>query len=95
MSRIDGFSENISLDPAGLFRDAFSIKNISKEDCKVIFLNWVVANTSTNSMQSNIISLLEEYGTRFPDHPMTEILKEGSVPGIAPTRRLRRRQVSP
>jgi hypothetical protein len=80
----------IPADPRGLIFEAYQM-DLSPEDCRAIFFDWVLGSPE-GAGTAEISALLDHYGPKHADHPMTAILREGldrSAPG--PTRRGRRR----
>ncbi|GAA6207668.1 hypothetical protein NBRC116601_09610 [Cognatishimia sp. WU-CL00825] len=68
-------------DPRGLIREAYNIENIDMPQCRAIFLDWALGAEAGNDALAAIRALLAQYEPDNPDHPMTEILKEGALGG--------------
>ncbi|MDC0737365.1 hypothetical protein N6L24_03675 [Cognatishimia sp. SS12] len=66
-------------DPKGLIKEAYAIDGINTVQCRSIFLDWALGLPSDMAAQDEIQTLLDHYGRAHPDHPMTEILREGTV----------------
>ena len=65
------------IDPKGLMREAYRIPAITKAECRSIFLDWALGLPMDEAPALRIKLILEQYGAGAPDHPMTEVLKEG------------------
>lgn len=74
-------------DPRGLIREAYKIDGITPEQARVIFLDWALGRADTPDETAQIAALLESYGPGAPDHPMTEILRDGLEGPPAPSGR--------
>jgi hypothetical protein len=64
-------------DPRGLLFEAYRIEGIVGPECRSIFLDWALGQPNGADMLSAIRAGLAEYGDQHPDHPMTEVLREG------------------
>ncbi len=78
---------NLSIDPRGLIFEAYRIKGIRPEECRSIFLDWALGIALGQDMQAHIATLLAEYSTANPDHPMTAVLLEGQAQATGKGRR--------
>jgi hypothetical protein len=65
------------LDPRGLIRESYRIEGINASECRSIFLDWALGAMAGADLKSQIAKLLTHYGDDFPDHPMTQVLREG------------------
>jgi hypothetical protein len=65
-----------TIDPRGLFREAYRIEGIDMSQCRSIFMDWALGKESTGAGDSMKV-LLDHYGGLHPDHPMTDVLREG------------------
>ncbi len=74
------------LDPRGLIRESYRIEGISGPECRSIFLDWALGAVAGNDTKTMITALLAHYSDEFPDHPMTQVLREG-LAKAAPTKR--------
>ena len=74
-------------DPKGLIREAYRIQGIEAADCRTIFLDWALGQPGGDGLQQRIRFLLGRYGAEAPDHPMTQVLREGLERADAPRRR--------
>lgn len=74
-----------NLDPKGLIREAYRIEGISTEDCRTIFLDWVLSLPTDVENAEAIRGMLAAHGTE--GHPMTGVLREGLTTLQAPRRR--------
>lgn len=73
-------------DPKGLIFEAYRIADITKPDCRTIFLDWALSLPVDRAQDQSLSALIATYGDAHPDHPMTEVLREGRQ-GIATPRR--------
>lgn len=74
-------------DPKGLVRESYRIEGITSGECRSIFLDWALSVGLGADTGALIQRLLQEYGAAHPDHPMTEVLRQGLTPPDAPRRR--------
>ncbi len=74
-------------DPKGLITEAYRIEGITKPECRSIFLDWALSLPLEADTAATIRRLLSFHGSQAPDHPMTEVLKEGLGGMAAPRRR--------
>lgn len=74
-------------DPKGLIFESYRIDNISKEECRSIFLDWALSVPIERETGQVLRDLIVQYGSDFPDHPMTQVLSEGLKGMAAPRRR--------
>ncbi|MHA6323458.1 hypothetical protein [Roseivivax sp. CAU 1753] len=75
----------IDHDPRGLIREAYRIDGIGIEDCRTIFLDWVLGLPVETDNAVAIRAMLARYGQS--GHPMTRVLEEGLATLGAPRRR--------
>ncbi|WP_425098278.1 hypothetical protein [Tropicibacter sp. S64] len=74
-------------DPKGLIREAYRIEGITAPECRSIFLDWALSAPSDVETDTLIATLLAQYGADAPDHPMTQVLREGLAGMKTPRRR--------
>lgn len=74
------------LDPKGLIREAYKIEGITPGECRSIFLDWALSVDEADAPSSRIEALIARYGDR-PEHPMTDVLREGLQSAQRPKRR--------
>ena len=67
----------LAIDPKGLIFESYRIDGISGEECRTIFLDWVLGIPADADMRNCLVEVLDEYGGRNPDHPMTKLVKDG------------------
>ncbi len=65
------------LDPRGLIRESYRIEGINASECRSIFLDWALGVMAGADTKAAITALLAHYGDEFPDHPMTQVLRDG------------------
>ncbi|HGG05879.1 MAG TPA: hypothetical protein ENK28_10500, partial [Aliiroseovarius sp.] len=56
---------------------SYRIDGIDLGQCRSIFLDWVLGASPTPPLKEQMTALLDIYGPDHPDHPMTQVLKEG------------------
>ena len=71
------FKGDVYYDEKGLFFEAYNIENIDSSSCRVIFFDWLISLDQSINQGEAITELLRAYSSRFPNHPMTELLLEG------------------
>ena len=75
------------LDAKGLIMEAYRIDGIGPEECRSIFLDWALSRPDDTPTEDSIARLLERYGSAHPDHPMTDVLRQGLGLADHPRRR--------
>ena len=68
---------DVYCDEKGLIFEAYNIENIDASSCRVIFFDWLISLDQNINQGKAITDLLKAYSSRFPNHPMTELLMEG------------------
>ncbi len=79
--------ERDPLDPKGLIREAYRIEGISYGECRSIFLDWALSLPDGQDARTAIGELVARKQDEFPDHPMTQVLREGQETAARPRRR--------
>ena len=74
-------------DPKGLLRESYRIEGITAGECRSIFLDWALSLPDGHDIATAIAAALKRYGSEQPNHPMTEVLREGSATISMPRRR--------
>lgn len=74
-------------DPKGLIRESYRIEGIGAPECRSIFLDWAISVPVGEDACARIGALLKRYGSDFPDHPMTAVLREALTPSDTRGRR--------
>ena len=74
-------------DPKALIQEAYRIENITRPECRSIFLDWALSLPIEQDTNISIQNLLERYKSEFSNHPMTETLEEGLLKMAKPKRR--------
>ena len=82
-----GMAEQDPFDPAGLIREAFRIEGIGREDCRTIFLDWVIGQRDRFDMTEAVEAMLVRYADEPADHPMMAVLREAVETAPAAGRR--------
>lgn len=72
------------LDPSGLIAEAYRIEGITPEECRSIFLDWSLGHRERRIGRDEVALLLDRHGGAHPDHPMTQVLREGMTAITAP-----------
>ena len=83
------FKGDIYCDEKGLIFEAYNIENIDLSSCRVILFDWLISLDQTINQGKAITDLLKVYSSRFPNHPMTELLMEGQKKHWGTSRRRR------
>ena len=78
--------KSIPSDPKGLIYEAYRIEDITKAECRSIFLDWALSLRNGEETHAHLRTLLATYGTD-PAHPMSEVLAEGLHTIATPRRR--------
>lgn len=73
-------------DPKGLIAESYRIDGIRVEECRSIFFDWALTLPEGVAAPEAVAALLELHGSAAPDHPMTEVLREG-LGTVPPPRR--------
>lgn len=77
---------NLAIDPRGLIFEAYRIDGVTDAECRTIFLDWAMG-ANVEDMSTALQTLLGEYQSANPDHPMTAVIKEGLSRNATPRRR--------
>ena len=85
---------NLSFDMKGLIFEAYNIKGIDTKSCKTIFFDWAIDLETETDQKHAIAQLLDEYGSKYPSHPMTVLLLSGLETLDQKGKRRRRRKPS-
>ncbi len=62
-------------DPRGLFHEVYKDPDMVIEQCRGVFFDWAISDEGGDAASMQL--LLDYYGSKNPDHPMTGILQEG------------------
>ena len=65
------------LDKTGLIRESYLIEGIHASECRSIFLDWAIKLPDDVTAQHAIKVMVTEYADEHPDHPMTQVLRDG------------------
>lgn len=79
--------EQVTADPKGLIRESYAIEGITLGECRSIFIDWALSLAAGAEVPAAITTLLAQYATTAPDHPMSVTLRAGLEPGAPPRRR--------
>ena len=74
-------------DAKGLIREAYRIDGITLSQCRSIFFDWALALPDGVDTTPALNELLTLYGGDAPDHPMTEVMRQGLTQMTNPRRR--------
>lgn len=74
-------------DPKGLIREAYRIEGITLGECRSIFLDWALSLPAQADNATALEALIAAHGTDAPDHPMTQVMREGLTTAETPRRR--------
>ncbi len=75
------------LDPKGLIYESYRIDGITSEECRTIFLDWALSLPDGQDSRSALSALVDRYAADAPDHPMTQVMREGLDTMSRPRRR--------
>lgn len=75
------------LDPKGLIFEVYRIEGITEGECRSVFLDWALSLPEGQEVKAAIATHLERQAGRFPDHPMTRVLRQGLETAARPRRR--------
>lgn len=75
----------LALDPRGVIFEAYRM-SLGSGECRTIFLDWALGLPGPVRPE-DVAALLAHYGPRYPDHPMTAVLRAGLEPSPRPRRR--------
>lgn len=75
------------LDPKGLIAESYKIDGIDASQCRSIFLDWALSLPVDGDTGGALRALLDRYVATEPDHPMTEVMRQGLATMAAPRRR--------
>ncbi len=73
-------------DPRGLIRESFRIDGITAEECRTIFLDWVLTMPAEADIKIVVRALLATYADADDSHPMTATLQD-ALAQVNPARR--------
>lgn len=74
-------------DPKGLIHDSYRIEGITEAECRSIFLDWALSLPEGQDAREAIAVMLDRHEAGQPDHPMTEVMRQGRERSRAPRRR--------
>lgn len=74
-------------DPKALIREAYRIEGINDAQCRSIFLDWALSLPSEQDTQASLSILITRYADGEPNHPMSEVLRNGKKTMTQPRRR--------
>lgn len=80
-------THDATLDPKGLILESYRIDGISPSQCRSVFLDWALSLPSGQDTTEALQALMQRYGDAAPDHPMTQVLRDGMTKVVAPKRR--------
>ena len=83
------FKGDMYCDEKGLIFEAYNLENIESSSCRVIFFDWLISLDQSIDQGEAITELLKVYSSRFPNHPMTELLIEGQKKNLGIRRKRR------
>lgn len=74
-------------DPKALIREAYRIEGIGEPECRSIFMDWALSLPDDMPASEALPELAARHADPAPDHPMSQVLREGLAQGRAPARR--------
>lgn len=72
-------------DPRGLIAESYNIEGITEGECRSIFLDWALG--AEGDSRAAVGDLLARYAGAYPEHPMTQVLRDGLKAPDRPRRR--------
>ena len=87
------FKGGILCDKKGLIFEAYNIKDIDSNSCRIIFFDWCMSLDPSFDQSDALNSLLRAYAVNFPDHPMTKLLIEGVDKNLGMRKRRRAKTI--
>ena len=82
------FKGDIHCDKTGLIFEAYNIKDVDSNSCRIIFFDWLMSLDPGLDQDEAIQELLTHYAPKFPSHPMTDLL----IAGISKNKEIRQRR---
>lgn len=82
---------DLACDPRGMISEAYRIDGISEPECRAIFFDWALGVPEGEDSVAHIRALYRYYLKSHPNHPMTNILKDGSMRSTLKSQRRGRR----
>ena len=76
-----------TFDPKALITEAYKIEGITLDECRSVFLDWALSLPDDVRPQPYLVALLAPHTPGPPDHPMTQVMKDGLQTISAPKRR--------
>lgn len=64
-------------DPKGLIVEAYRIEGITEPECRTIFLDWALSLPDGADSRAVLALLVARYTPLAPDHPMTQVMRDG------------------
>ena len=64
-------------DPKALIAEAYRIDGITIGECRTIFLDWALSLPDGADSRGVLAVLVERHDAVAPDHPMTQVMREG------------------
>lgn len=74
-------------DPKGLLREAYRMEGLGDAECRSIFIDWAMSLPEEVDAPAAVAAHHGHFAKRFPDHPMTAVLREGMTGAPAAKRR--------
>lgn len=74
-------------DPKGLIFESYRIEGITLQECRTIFLDWALSLPIGLDQREALSDLISRYGPEAPDHPMTDVIRNGLSATATPKRR--------
>ncbi|ABG32330.1 hypothetical protein CEP88_03805 [Roseobacter denitrificans] len=74
-------------DPKALIFEAYQIADITKPECRTIFLDWALSLPVEQDTGQTLRVLIARYVDANPGHPMNDVMNEGLAGMATPRRR--------
>ncbi len=70
-------NDYLDIDARGMIHEAYCIDGITEQDCRTIFLDWAMFALDSPPVAEQLERFLQVYGADNPDHPMTQVIRQG------------------
>ena len=80
-------TDDPTFDQRGLIRESYRIEGIGASECRSIFLDWALGLPEGCDTAAALRALLARHADAAPDHPMTQVLRDGLTGMATPRRR--------
>jgi hypothetical protein len=74
-------------DPKNLIRESYAIDGITSGECRSIFVDWALSLPVGADVPAALATVIAQYATPHPDHPMSAVLHDGLAAPEPPRRK--------